>query len=120
MVEEAVLREGGGEAEAGLLRSFRTVRGVRVVQGVRGETEEAVSDSTIGGGARSVGELALAGEGRGQVEGGELSPLVAILEQVRRMFEGGRGREGAISHRDKRSGQFVGWLFDWFVTFVSD
>ena len=71
LVEEAVLEEGGGEAAAGLLRAFRTSRGG--VAGAEGDGEGE------GGGAG----LAIGGGGRGQVEGGELSPLVELLEKVR-------------------------------------
>ena len=71
LVEEAVLEEGGGEAAAGLLRAFRTSRG-----GVAGGEGDGEGE---GGGAG----LAIGGGGRGQVEGGELSPLVELLEKVR-------------------------------------
>lgn len=57
LVEQAVLAEGGGEAVAGLLRALRT--------------------------PRAVGAVALAAGRRGQVEGGEVWPLVGLLEKVR-------------------------------------
>ena len=64
VLEEAVLEEGGGEVEAGLLRALRTPR----IAGVGAET--------------GVG-LALAGGGRGHMDGAELSTLVGLLEEVR-------------------------------------
>lgn len=70
VVEEAVLGRGG-EAAAGLLRAFRTVR-----------------NSDGGGGYQ---DHALAGGGRGHAEGGELSLFVAVLGQVRGVRVGKRG-----------------------------
>ncbi|CBJ32008.1 expressed unknown protein [Ectocarpus siliculosus] len=61
VVEEAVLGRGG-EAAAGLLRAFRTVR-------------------NNGGGGGSYQDHALAGGGRGHAEGGEFSLFVAVLGQ---------------------------------------
>ncbi|CAB1101793.1 unnamed protein product [Ectocarpus sp. CCAP 1310/34] len=62
VVEEAVLGTGG-EAAAGLLRAFRTVR------------------NNGGGGGRYL-DHALAGGGRGHAEGGEFSLFVAVLGQA--------------------------------------
>lgn len=67
LIEEAVLKEGGGEAEAGLLRALRTPRvsGVEAKAGVR---------------------LTLGGQARGRMDGAELSALVGLLEEVRKRF----------------------------------
>ncbi|CAM9435430.1 unnamed protein product [Ectocarpus sp. 13 AM-2016] len=62
VVEEAVLGRGG-EAAAGLLRAFRTVR-------------------NNGGGGGGYLDHALAGGGRGHAEGGEFSLFVAVLGQA--------------------------------------
>ncbi|CAN0259561.1 unnamed protein product [Ectocarpus sp. 6 AP-2014] len=62
VVEEAVLGRGG-EAAAGLLRAFRTVR-------------------NNGGGGGNYQDHALAGGGRGHAEGGEFSLFVAVLGQA--------------------------------------
>lgn len=67
LIEEAVLKEGGGEAEAGLLRALRTPR---------------VSGMEAGTGVC----LTLGGQARGRMDGAEFSALVGLLEEVRKRF----------------------------------
>lgn len=94
VVEEAVLEDGGGEAAAGLLRAFRTVRNYS-------------SEGGDGGGGKGGGgfeDQALGGRGRGHVKGGELYRFVELLEQVQAVqytehgWGGGNRARGECTH----------------------
>lgn len=63
LIEEAVLTEEGGEAEAGLLRALRSPR----VSGMKAGTGVC---------------LTLGGQARGRMDGAEFSALVGLLEEV--------------------------------------
>lgn len=90
MVKEAVLEGGGGEAVAGYLRAWRTVRsdgthGAGKAVRVREDSASADILSGIDGDAREAKgrPVALASGGRGHAAGEEVTPLVELLEKVR-------------------------------------
>lgn len=88
LVENAVLQpwEGGGEAAAGLLRAFRTVR-----------NSGGGGVGVTGGGGVSRDDRALAGGCRARVKGEALFEFVATLDQVRHCERGMRGRTICVS-----------------------